>query len=111
MAGSAMASSAARVAAPSSVQTGNSHPLSIGQVLARLNPEFPDLSPSKLRFLEAEGLVDPQRTASGYRKYSWDDVNRERVEAATLSNGDEVQIGKFRLVFIAGPRPEGEGGA
>src|ERR1043165_6654421 len=33
-------------------------------------------------------------------------VNRERVEAATLSNGDEVQIGKFRLVFIAGPRPE-----
>ena len=36
-------------------------------------------------------------------------VNRERVEAATLSNGDEVQIGKFRLVYIAGPRPEGEG--
>ncbi len=38
-------------------------------------------------------------------------VNRERVEAATLSNGDEVQIGKFRLVFIAGPRAEGEGRA
>ena len=36
-------------------------------------------------------------------------VNRERVESATLNNGDEVQIGKFRLVFIAGPRP-GEGG-
>ena len=36
-------------------------------------------------------------------------VNRERVEAATLSNGDEVQIGKFRLVFIAGPRPEERG--
>src|SRR5438093_8890455 len=33
-------------------------------------------------------------------------VNRERVEAATLSSGDEVQIGKFRLVFIAGPRPD-----
>ena len=33
-------------------------------------------------------------------------VNRERVESATLSNGDEVQIGKFRLVFIAGPRLE-----
>ncbi len=31
-------------------------------------------------------------------------VNRERVESATLNNGDEVQIGKFRLVFIAGPR-------
>jgi pSer/pThr/pTyr-binding forkhead associated (FHA) protein len=37
-------------------------------------------------------------------------VNRERVEAATLSNGDEVQIGKFRLVFVAGPRPGGPGG-
>ena len=37
-------------------------------------------------------------------------VNRERVEAATLSNGDEVQIGKFRVVFIAGPRPEEEAG-
>jgi pSer/pThr/pTyr-binding forkhead associated (FHA) protein len=33
-------------------------------------------------------------------------VNRERVETATLSSGDEVQIGKFRLVFIAGPRPD-----
>jgi pSer/pThr/pTyr-binding forkhead associated (FHA) protein len=33
-------------------------------------------------------------------------VNRERVESASLSNGDEVQIGKFRLVFIAGPRPD-----
>jgi hypothetical protein len=31
-------------------------------------------------------------------------VNRERVESATLNNGDEVQIGKFRMVFIAGPR-------
>lgn len=34
-------------------------------------------------------------------------VNRERVEAATLSSGDEVQIGKFRLTFVAGPRPDG----
>jgi len=33
-------------------------------------------------------------------------VNRERVESATLSSSDEVQIGKFRLVFIAGPRPD-----
>ncbi len=37
-------------------------------------------------------------------------VNRERVEKATLSNGDEVQIGKFRLIFIAGPRLVGEAG-
>jgi len=52
--------------------------LSIGQVLARLNPEFPDLSSSKLRFLEERGLVAPSRTASGYRKFSPADVERLR---------------------------------
>lgn len=38
-------------------------------------------------------------------------VNREPVDSAALSNGDEVQIGKFRLVFLTGPRSAGEGGA
>lgn len=53
--------------------------LSIGQVLARLTPEFPDLSSSKLRFLEERGLVSPARTASGYRKFSSADVDRLRA--------------------------------
>src|ERR1700709_1692347 len=48
--------------------------MSIGEVLAQLRTEFPDTTISKLRFLEAEGLVDPQRTAAGYRKYSAVDV-------------------------------------
>lgn len=52
--------------------------MSIGEVLAQLRTEFPDTTISKLRFLEAEGLVEPQRTASGYRKYSWHDVARLR---------------------------------
>ncbi|MDG4766124.1 MerR family transcriptional regulator [Solwaraspora sp. WMMD406] len=52
--------------------------MSIGEVLAQLRPEFPDTTISKLRFLEAEGLVEPRRTPSGYRKYSWDDVARLR---------------------------------
>ncbi|QCR19521.1 transcriptional regulator FtsR [Agrococcus sp. SGAir0287] len=52
--------------------------LSIGQVLARLTPEFPDLAPSKLRFLEDQGLIAPSRTPSGYRKFSADDVDRVR---------------------------------
>jgi DNA-binding transcriptional MerR regulator len=52
--------------------------MSIGEVLAHLRTEFPDTTISKLRFLEAEGLVEPQRTASGYRKYSWNDVHRLR---------------------------------
>ncbi|WP_022899209.1 MerR family transcriptional regulator [Humibacter albus] len=53
--------------------------LSIGQVLAQLTPEFPDLAPSKLRFLEEQGLVTPARTASGYRKFCTDDVERLRT--------------------------------
>jgi DNA-binding transcriptional MerR regulator len=52
--------------------------LSIGQVLAKLGPEFPDLSPSKLRFLEDQGLISPQRTASGYRKFDAADLERLR---------------------------------
>jgi len=50
--------------------------LSIGQVLARLTQEFPDLTPSKLRFLEERQLVSPARTESGYRKFSPGDVDR-----------------------------------
>jgi DNA-binding transcriptional MerR regulator len=53
--------------------------LSIGQVLARLSPEFPDLSPSKLRFLEERQLVTPSRTESGYRKFSPSDLERLRL--------------------------------
>ena len=52
--------------------------MSIGEVLAHLRAEFPDTTISKLRFLEAEGLVEPRRTAAGYRKYSWADVARLR---------------------------------
>jgi DNA-binding transcriptional MerR regulator len=58
---------------------GSSPRLSIGQVLARLNPEFPDLTPSKLRFLEERGLISPARTESGYRKFSPDDLERLRL--------------------------------
>ena len=57
--------------------------LSIGQVLARLSPEFPHLTSSKLRFLEVQGIVTPVRTESGYRKFSQADVERLRL-ALTL---------------------------
>jgi DNA-binding transcriptional MerR regulator len=52
--------------------------MSIGEVLNRLRPEFPEVSISKIRFLEAEGLIDPERTASGYRKFSYADLDRLR---------------------------------
>jgi DNA-binding transcriptional MerR regulator len=56
--------------------------LSIGEVLTRLRADFPGTTISKLRFLEAEGLVQPQRTPSGYRKYSADDLARLRFVLA-----------------------------
>ena len=52
--------------------------LSIGAVLAQLRPEFPEVTISKIRFLEAEGLVRPARTTSGYRQFSTADVERLR---------------------------------
>jgi len=52
--------------------------MSIGEVLAVLKPEFADITVSKIRFLEGAGLVQPDRSASGYRKFSDDDVARLR---------------------------------
>lgn len=52
--------------------------LSIGEVLEQLRPDFPGLNISKIRYLETEGLVEPERTPSGYRKFSVADVERLR---------------------------------
>lgn len=52
--------------------------LSIGEVLARLLEEFPDVTISKIRFLESQGLIDPERTPSGYRKFTDSEVDRLR---------------------------------
>ena len=52
--------------------------LSIGEVLSLLREEFPDVTISKIRFLESQGLVDPERTPSGYRKFYDQDVERLR---------------------------------
>jgi DNA-binding transcriptional MerR regulator len=88
--------------------------LSIGEVLARLRADFPDVTISKLRFLEAEGLVEPQRTSAGYRKYSPQDVDRLgyvlaaqrdrflplrviRDHLAALDRGETVTVADYRL--------------
>ena len=52
--------------------------MSIGAVLDLLRPDFPDVSISKIRFLEAEGLVTPQRSPSGYRRFTAYDCARLR---------------------------------
>lgn len=66
-------------ASPARERSASAGLLSIGQVLARLTPEFPDLTSSKLRFLEVQGIVTPSRTESGYRKFSASDIERLRL--------------------------------
>jgi DNA-binding transcriptional MerR regulator len=75
--------------------------MSIGEVLGQLRGEFPDVTISKIRFLESEGLIEPQRTASGYRKFSRDDVGRLRyVLAAQRDNYLPLRVIKEHLAAI-----------
>ena len=69
--------------------------LTIGEVLAVLRDDFPDVTISKIRYLETEQLVAPQRTPSGYRKFSRADVARllERVERATPPGDAQLRRG------------------
>lgn len=57
--------------------------MSIGVVLEKLHDEFPDVTVSKIRFLESEGLITPQRTASGYRRFTEADIERLRYILVT----------------------------
>jgi len=61
--------------------------LSIGEVLTRLRSEFADITISKIRFLESEGLIEPQRTPSGYRKFTTNDL--ERLRFVLLAQRDQ----------------------
>ena len=61
--------------------------LSIGEVLTRLRTEFADITISKIRFLESEGLIEPQRTPSGYRKFTTNDL--ERLRFVLLAQRDQ----------------------
>lgn len=61
--------------------------LSIGEVLTKLRPEFSDITISKIRFLESEGLIEPQRTPSGYRKFTNTDL--ERLRYVLLAQRDQ----------------------
>jgi DNA-binding transcriptional MerR regulator len=80
----------------------------IGQVLAELQPEFPDISPSKIRFLEAEGLIAPERASSGYRRFAVADI--ERLRYILTAQRDEylpLRVIKQRLDAMDGvARPE-----
>jgi DNA-binding transcriptional MerR regulator len=87
--------------------------LSIGQVLGRLADDFPELSPSKLRFLEDRGLIHPARTASGYRSFSPADI--ERIKLVLLMQRDHYLplkvIRKYLADLDAGREPAWPGTA
>ncbi len=72
---------------------------SIGEVLVSVKTEFPDITISKIRFLESEGLIEPERTPSGYRKFYEKDV--ERLKSILRMQRDEylpLKVIKDRLL-------------
>lgn len=81
--------------------------MSIGEVLGILKGEFPTVSVSKVRFLEEQGLVTPQRTPSGYRRFSYADVERLRFAlAAQRDNFMPLRVIRERLAELdAGAEP------
>ena len=80
----------------------------IGQVLDELSPEFPDISPSKIRFLEAEGLIQPLRSSSGYRRFSAADIARLRfILTAQRDEYLPLRVIKERLDALDGTLADG----
>ena len=91
--------------------------LSIGEVLSLLQDDFPDVTISKIRFLESQGLLDPERTPSGYRKFYEADVRRLRwILTEQRDRFLPLKVIKDRLqegveAELAAPDPSGNGAA
>lgn len=89
--------------------TGDRAFLSIGEVLDLLKDEFPDVTISKIRFLESQGLLDPERTPSGYRKFYDDDIARLRwILTQQKENFLPLKVIKGRLSAKPEADPEDE---
>ena len=89
-----------------SPQAARAH-MTIGEVLGLLRGEFPDVTISKIRFLESEGLIEPARTPSGYRKFSGGDVERLRfILAAQRDEYLPLRVIKERLAAHDGGTPD-----
>jgi DNA-binding transcriptional MerR regulator len=87
---------------------GHRSGVSIGSVLTQLRADFPDVTISKIRFLESEGLVQPERTAAGYRQFSSADVERLRyVLAAQRDHYLPLRVIKEHLDVLDRGEPEG----
>jgi DNA-binding transcriptional MerR regulator len=80
---------------------------SIGEVLTLLTEEFPDITISKIRFLESQGLIDPERTSAGYRKFFEDDIERLRfILREQRENFLPLKVIKDRLIDDDGAEPD-----
>ena len=85
--------------------------LSIGEVLSLLQEEFPDVTISKIRFLESQGLLDPERTPSGYRKFYEADIERLRwILTQQRENFLPLKVIKDRLDEVATGAPTDDAG-
>jgi DNA-binding transcriptional MerR regulator len=82
----------------------------IGEVIAQLRAEFPDVSVSKIRFLEAEGLIQPARSPSGYRKFAPADVDRLRY-ILTAQRDQYLPLRVIKDHLDTAGRPPGPGPA
>jgi DNA-binding transcriptional MerR regulator len=90
---------------------GSRHHLSIGEVLSLLQQDYPDITISKIRFLESQGLLDPERTPSGYRKFYDHDVEQLRwVLRQQKENFLPLKVIKDRLASGCLDVPPGESG-
>ena len=86
--------------------TGEHAHLSIGEVLSLLQEEFPDVTISKIRFLESQGLLDPERTPSGYRKFYEADIERLRwILTQQRENFLPLKVIKDRLEEVESGAP------
>jgi DNA-binding transcriptional MerR regulator len=89
-------------------RSGHRSGVSIGSVLTQLRADFPDVTISKIRFLESEGLIQPERTAAGYRQFSSADVERLRyVLAAQRDHYLPLRVIKEHLDALDRGEPEG----
>jgi DNA-binding transcriptional MerR regulator len=92
-----------------SVQSARGY-LGISEVLAQLRADFPDISVSKIRFLETEGLITPARSPSGYRRFSAADVDRLKY-ILTAQRDQYLPLRVIRERLDRADRPDPETGA
>jgi DNA-binding transcriptional MerR regulator len=83
---------------------------SIGEVLVSVKTEFPDITISKIRFLESEGLIDPERTPSGYRKFYDKDVDRLR-SILRMQRDEYLPLKVIKERLVQQESPDGDGSA